>query len=54
VRSARCWRFLAINGQWISRTEVDRFEMVIGVATGVLPDLDTIAEQLRAWSYQEG
>jgi hypothetical protein len=26
---------------------------VIRVATGVLPDLDKIAEQLSAWSYQE-
>jgi death-on-curing protein len=49
-----CRTFLAINGQWISATEDDRFEMVIGVATGVLTDLDRIAEQLRAWSYREG
>ena len=31
--------------------EDDRFEFVIEVATGVIPDLDKIAEQLRAWSY---
>jgi death on curing protein len=49
-----CRTFLAINGQWISAPEDDRFEFVIWVATGVLPDLDKIAEQLRAWSYQEG
>jgi death-on-curing protein len=48
-----CRTFLAINGQWISAPEDDRFEMVIRVASGVLPDLDTIAEQLRAWSYQK-
>ena len=49
-----CRTFLAINGQWISAPEDDRFEFVIRVATGVLPDLDKIAEQLRTWSYQVG
>jgi death-on-curing protein len=49
-----CRTFLAINGQWISAPEDDRFEFVIRVATGLLPDLDKIAEQLRTWSYQEG
>jgi death on curing protein len=49
-----CRTFLAINGQWISAPEDDRFEFVIRVATGVLPDLDKIAEQLHTWSYQEG
>jgi death on curing protein len=49
-----CRTFLAINGQWISAPEDDRFEFVIKVATGVLPDLDKIAEQLLTWSYQEG
>lgn len=49
-----CRTFLAVNGHWISAPEDDRFEFVIRVATGVLPDLDKIAEQLRAWSYQEG
>ncbi|MGH3970714.1 MAG: type II toxin-antitoxin system death-on-curing family toxin [Mycobacterium sp.] len=49
-----CRTFLAINGQWISAPEDDRFEFVIQVATGALPDLDKIAEQLRAWSYEEG
>lgn len=48
-----CRTFLAISGQWISAPEDDRFEFVIGVATGVLPDLDKIAEQLRTWSIQE-
>lgn len=48
-----CRTFLAINDQWISAPEDDRFEFVIQVATGELPDLDTIAEQLRAWSYRE-
>jgi death-on-curing protein len=49
-----CRTFLAINGQWISATEDDRFDFVIRVATGVLPDLDKMADQLRTWSYQEG
>jgi death-on-curing protein len=49
-----CRTFLAINGQWISAPEDDRFHFVIQVATAVLPDLDKIADQLRSWSYQEG
>jgi len=48
-----CRTFLAINGEWISAPEDDRFEFVIRVATGALPDLDEIGRQLRAWSYQE-
>ena len=48
-----CRTFLAINGQWISASEDDRFELVIRVATGALPDLDKIADQLRAWSYRD-
>ncbi|BBZ10122.1 type II toxin-antitoxin system death-on-curing family toxin [Mycobacterium branderi] len=49
-----CRTFLAINGRWISAPEDDRFEFVIQVATGALPDVDKIAGQLRAWSYQDG
>jgi death on curing protein len=48
-----CRTFLAINGQWISAPEDDRFEFVIQVATGALADLDRIADRLRTWSYQE-
>jgi death-on-curing protein len=48
-----CLTFLAINGHWISAPEDDRFEFVIRVATGVLSGLDKLADQLRAWSYQE-
>lgn len=48
-----CRTFLAVNNQWISAPEDDRFEFVIRVATGALADLDKIAEQLRAWSHQE-
>jgi death on curing protein len=49
-----CPTFLAINGQWIGAPEDDRFNLVIRVASGLAPDLDMIAEQLHAWSYQEG
>jgi death-on-curing protein len=49
-----CRTFLAINGQWISAPEDERFDFVIRVATVVVPDLDKIAEQLCTWSYQEG
>ena len=49
-----CLTFLAINGQWISAPEDERFDFVIQVATGVMPELGKIAGQLRAWSYQEG
>lgn len=45
-----CRTFLAINGQWINGPEDDRFEFVIQVATGALPDVDKIAERLRTWS----
>ena len=48
-----CRTFLAIDGQWISAPEDERFDFVIRVATGVEADLDKIAEQLCAWSYQE-
>jgi death-on-curing protein len=46
-----CRTFLAINGQWISAGEDERFDLVIQVATGLEADIDKIAEQLRAWSY---
>jgi death on curing protein len=49
-----CRTFLAINNQWISASEDERFEFVIRVATGALADLGKIAEQLRTWSHQEG
>jgi death on curing protein len=48
-----CRTFLAVNGHWISAPEDDRFNFVIQVATGAVPELDKIAEQLRTWSYQE-
>jgi len=49
-----CLTFLAINGQWISAPEDERFDFVIQIATGVMPELGKMAGQLRAWSYQEG
>jgi len=47
-----CRTFLAVNGQWISAPEDDRFDFVIRVATGAEGDIIAIAEQLREWSYQ--
>jgi death on curing protein len=49
-----CRTFLAINAQWISAPEDERFDFVIGVATGAMSDLDAIAGRLRSWSHQEG
>ena len=49
-----CRTFLAMSGQWISAPEDDRFDFVIRVATGAEAAINDIAEQLRAWSYQEG
>ena len=49
-----CRTFLAINGQWISATENERFDLVIQVSTGAQGDIQEIAEQLRAWSHREG
>ena len=49
-----CRTFLAINAEWVSAPEDERFDFVIGVPTGAMSDLDEIAEQLRSWSYQEG
>ena len=48
-----CLTFLAINGQWISAPEDDRFDVVIRVAAGAESDLHAVAAQLRAWSYQD-
>ena len=48
-----CRTFLAINGEWLRASADDRFDFVIGVATGVTADLDAIDGQLRAWSHRE-
>lgn len=48
-----CRTFLAVNGEWIVAPEDDRFNFVIGVATGAESDLNRIADQLRAWSHRE-
>ncbi len=45
-----CRTFLAINAQWLSASEDERFDFVIGVATGAVPDLEEIAATLRRWS----
>jgi death-on-curing protein len=49
-----CRTFFAINDHWITAPEDDRFNFVIEVATGGIPELDKIAEHLRTWSYREG
>lgn len=49
---AACRTFLAINDQWITAPEDDRFDFVMRVATGAMADLDDIAAHLRGWSYQ--
>ena len=49
-----CRTLLAINDHWITAPEDDRFNFVIEVATGGIPELNKIADQLRTWSYQEG
>jgi death-on-curing protein len=48
-----CRTFLAINDHWITASEDDRFNFAIEVATGAMPELDQIADQLRTWSYRE-
>ncbi|BBZ42146.1 type II toxin-antitoxin system death-on-curing family toxin [Mycobacterium conspicuum] len=49
-----CRTFLAINAQWISAPEDERFDLVIGVASGAIPDLAEIAARLCSWSHREG
>lgn len=46
---AACRTFLAINEQWVSAPEDDRFDFVVRVATGAEPELALIADQLREW-----
>ena len=48
-----CRTYLAINGEWVSAPEDDRFDFVISVATGGQADVPAIAAQLRAWSHRE-
>ncbi len=48
-----CRTFLAINDDWTTASEDDRFNFAIEVATGAMPELDQIAEQLRTWSCQQ-
>ena len=46
---------LSVNGQWISAPEDDRIEFCrLGGHGRAGPSLGEVAEQLRAWSYQEG
>jgi hypothetical protein len=54
--SHRWWSGRIPNVRYSSATlqfEFRRSKSVLS-ASGVLPDLDKIADQLRTWSYQEG
>ena len=46
-----CRTLLAINDEWVSAHEDERFEFVMQVATGLLSNIDKMAERLRNWSY---
>jgi death-on-curing protein len=48
-----CRTFLAVNDEWVSAPEDDRFDFVIAVATGDELSLDHVAEQLRSWCHQD-
>jgi len=47
-----CRTFLAINGEWISASEDERFDFVISAATGEA-ELDAIAARLRCWGRRD-
>lgn len=44
-----CQVFLGLNGEWVTASEDDRFDMMIAVAAGALADVTEIATQLRRW-----
>jgi death on curing protein len=44
--------FLWINGWDVRAPEDDAFDLVVGVASGDIADIEKLAEHLRAWSYQ--
>ncbi|GAS94938.1 death-on-curing family protein [Mycolicibacterium canariasense] len=49
-----CRTFLAINAEWLTAPEDDRFDFVIAVATGSEPVLEEIADRLRSWHRLTG
>jgi death on curing protein len=44
-----CQVFLALNGEWVTASEDDRFDVMIAVAAGAIDDVHDIAAQLRTW-----
>jgi death-on-curing protein len=44
-----CQVFLGLNGEWVEASEDDRFDLMIAVASGVIDNVDQIADQLRTW-----
>ncbi|OBI82178.1 type II toxin-antitoxin system death-on-curing family toxin [Mycobacterium sp. E740] len=44
-----CQVFLGLNGEWVTASEDDRFDLMIAVASGALADVTEIATQLRRW-----
>ena len=44
-----CQVFLGLNGEWVTASEDDRFDLMIAVASGAVDDVHTIAAQLRTW-----
>ena len=44
-----CQVFLGLNGEWVTASEDDRFDLMVAVASGAMDDVHTIAAQLRTW-----
>ncbi len=44
-----CQVFLGLNGEWVTASEDDRFDLMIAVASGEIDDVHTIAAHLRTW-----
>ena len=41
--------FLGLNGEWVTASEDDRFDLMIDIASGAIDDVDQIAATLRTW-----
>ena len=44
-----CQVFLGLNGEWVTASDDDRFNLMIAVASGAVDEVHTIAAQLRTW-----
>lgn len=44
-----CQVFLGLNGEWVTASEDDRFDLMIDIASGTVDDVDQIAATLRSW-----